>query len=166
MPSQAQCADHAAARRPAQTSTKYLTPNQTPSHKTKIDGSMPTGPGFCAGTSCVLLNANLKGAHLASCPRPIIQGPSSGTLPSAIMPSTTSLSCRFMWLRSFHRRTVASCSSFSATHLCPPSDLGPPGSLLCTAVLDGIRARSRNQVGSARSDLEFPAREHVLRKCG
>ena len=52
-----------------------------------------------------------------------------------------------------------------ALHLCPPSDLVPPGSLLCTAVLHGIRARSRNQVGSARSDLEYPHREHVGR-CG
>ena len=53
-----------------------------------------------------------------------------------------------------------------ALHLCPPSDLVPPGSLLCTAVLDGIRARSRNQVGSARSDLEYPHREHAIGRCG
>ena len=52
-----------------------------------------------------------------------------------------------------------------ALHLCPPSDLVPPGSLLCTAVLDGIRARSRNEVGSARRNLEYRHREHV-RRCG
>ena len=48
-----------------------------------------------------------------SCPRPILQGPSSGTLPSAIMPSTTSLSSRCMRRRSFHRWTVAFRSSCS-----------------------------------------------------
>ena len=48
-----------------------------------------------------------------------------------------------------------------ALHLCYPSDLGPPGSLLRTAVLDGIRARSCNQVGSARNNLECTRREHV-----
>ena len=51
-------------------------------------------------------------------------------------------------------------------HWCPPSDILPPGSLLRTAVLDGIRARSRNQVGSARSDLEYPHREHAIGRCG
>ena len=66
-------------------------------------------------SNCLLtqLLAVLSCITPGSCPRPILQGPSSGTLPSAIMPLTTSLSSRCMRRRSFHRWTVASRSSCS-----------------------------------------------------
>ena len=77
-------------------------------------------PPLLAQRLRVLRRSSVRGlvavgaAHApGSCPRPILQGPSSGTLPSAIMPSTTSLSSRCMRRRSFHRWTVAFRSSCS-----------------------------------------------------